>query len=38
MILRSAAITGNHVTNDRVYKYRTQSADWMVQQLGLPKS
>ena len=26
---------GNHVANNRVYKYRTQSADWMAQQLGL---
>ena len=26
---------GNHVANNRVYKYRTQSADWMTQQLGL---
>jgi len=29
---------GNHVANNRVYKYRTQSADWMAQQLGLSKS
>jgi 2,6-dihydroxypseudooxynicotine hydrolase len=29
---------GNHVANNRVYKYRTQSADWMAQQLGLPKA
>ncbi|MFN7085659.1 MAG: alpha/beta fold hydrolase [Burkholderiales bacterium] len=28
---------GNHVANNRAYKYRTQSADWMAQQLGLPK-
>ena len=28
---------GNHVANNRIYKYRTQSADWMAQQLGLPK-
>ena len=28
---------GNHVANNRVYKYRTQSADWMARQLGLPK-
>ena len=28
---------GNHVANNRGYKYRTQSADWMAQQLGLPK-
>ncbi len=24
---------GNHVANNRVYRYRTQSADWMAQQL-----
>ncbi len=24
---------GNHVANNRVYKYRSQSADWMAQQL-----
>lgn len=29
---------GNHVANNRVYKYRAQSADWMGQQLGLPRS
>ena len=29
---------GNHVANNRVYKYRTQSADWMAQQLGLSKA
>jgi dipeptidyl aminopeptidase/acylaminoacyl peptidase len=29
---------GNHVANNRVYKYRTQSADWMAQQLGLPRA
>jgi fermentation-respiration switch protein FrsA (DUF1100 family) len=27
---------GNHVANNRGYKYRTQSADWMARQLGLP--
>ena len=27
---------GNHVANNRVYKYRTQSADWMAGQLGVP--
>lgn len=27
---------GNHVANNRVYKYRTQSADWMACQLGVP--
>ncbi len=29
---------GNHVANNRAYKYRLQSADWMAQQLGLPKA
>ena len=29
---------GNHVANNRAYKYRLQSADWMARQLGLPKS
>ena len=29
---------GNHVANNRVYKYRAQSADWMAQQLGLPRA
>ena len=28
---------GNHVANNRAYKYRTQSADWMKLQLGAPK-
>ena len=28
---------GNHVANNRVYKYRMQSADWMARRLGLPK-
>jgi 2,6-dihydroxypseudooxynicotine hydrolase len=26
---------GNHVANNRAYRYRTQSADWMGRQLGL---
>lgn len=26
---------GNHVANNRAYKYRAQSADWMAQQLGV---
>ena len=26
---------GNHVANNRAYRYRTQSADWMAQQLGI---
>ena len=25
---------GNHVANNRAYRYRTQSADWMARQLG----
>jgi 2,6-dihydroxypseudooxynicotine hydrolase len=29
---------GNHVVNNRRYMYQTQSADWMAQQLGVPKS
>lgn len=28
---------GNHVVNNRRYMYQTQAADWMAQQLGLPK-
>lgn len=28
---------GNHVANNRGYKYRTQSADWMAQNLGVLK-
>jgi 2,6-dihydroxypseudooxynicotine hydrolase len=27
---------GNHVVNNRAYRYRTQSADWMARQLGVP--
>jgi 2,6-dihydroxypseudooxynicotine hydrolase len=27
---------GNHVANNRAYKYRAQTADWMALQLGLP--
>lgn len=26
---------GNHVANNRAYKYRTQSADWMARRLGV---
>ena len=26
---------GNHVANNRGYRYRTQTADWMGRQLGL---
>lgn len=29
---------GNHVVNNRRYTYQTQAADWMAQQLGIPKS
>ena len=29
---------GNHVANNRAYKYRSQSADWMAVQLGAPKA
>ena len=28
---------GNHVANNRAYRYRSQSADWMAQRLGVPK-
>jgi 2,6-dihydroxypseudooxynicotine hydrolase len=28
---------GNHVANNRAYRYRSQSADWMAQCLGVPK-
>ena len=28
---------GNHVANNRGYRWRTQSADWMARQLGAPK-
>ena len=28
---------GNHVVNNRAYRYRTQTADWMAGQLGLPR-
>jgi dipeptidyl aminopeptidase/acylaminoacyl peptidase len=29
---------GNHVANNRTYRYRAQSADWMAGRLGLPRS
>jgi len=29
---------GNHVVNNRVYRYRAQSGDWFAQQLGLAKN
>jgi 2,6-dihydroxypseudooxynicotine hydrolase len=28
---------GNHIANNRPYRYRTQTADWMAAQLGLPR-
>jgi 2,6-dihydroxypseudooxynicotine hydrolase len=28
---------GNHIANNRPYRYRLRSADWMAQQLGLPR-
>ncbi len=28
---------GNHVVNNRRYRYQTQMADWLTQQFGLPK-
>jgi 2,6-dihydroxypseudooxynicotine hydrolase len=27
---------GNHVANNRAYRYRTQSADWLARELGVP--
>lgn len=29
---------GNHVVANRIYRYRTQSGDWMAERLGVPKS
>ena len=29
---------GNHIANNRPYRYRLRSADWMAAQLGLPKT
>jgi dipeptidyl aminopeptidase/acylaminoacyl peptidase len=29
---------GNHVANNRGYRYRTQSADWMARQLGVARA
>lgn len=29
---------GNHVVNNRRYMYQAQAADWLAQQLGLPKA
>jgi dipeptidyl aminopeptidase/acylaminoacyl peptidase len=29
---------GNHVVNNRIYRYRAQSGDWFAQRLGLPQT
>ena len=29
---------GNHIANNRPYRYRHRSADWMAEQLGLPRA
>lgn len=36
-VVRCFIEDGNHVANNRVYRYRSQSADWMAGCLGLPK-
>ena len=36
-VLRCFIEDGNHVANNRVYRYRSQSADWMAQRLGVPR-
>jgi 2,6-dihydroxypseudooxynicotine hydrolase len=36
-VVRCFIEDGNHVANNRVYRYRSQSADWMAQCLGVPK-
>jgi 2,6-dihydroxypseudooxynicotine hydrolase len=33
-VVRCFIEDGNHVANNRVYRYRSQSADWMARQLG----
>ncbi len=35
-VVRCFIEDGNHVANNRVYRYRSQSADWMAQNLGMP--
>jgi len=35
-VVRCFIEDGNHVANNRVYRYRSQSADWMAKQLGVP--
>ena len=34
-VVRCFLDDGNHVANNRVYRWRAQSADWMAQQLGI---
>ena len=34
-VVRCFIDDGNHVANNRVYRYRSQSADWMARQLGV---
>ena len=33
-VVRCFVEDGNHVVNNRIYRYRSQSADWMARQLG----
>lgn len=35
-VVRCFIEDGNHVANNRVYRYRSQSADWMAHCLGVP--
>ena len=37
-VVRCFIEDGNHVANNRVYRYRSQSADWMARCLGMPKN
>jgi dienelactone hydrolase len=37
-VVRCFLDDGNHVANNRAYRYRSQSADWMSQCLGVPSS
>ena len=34
-VVRCFVEDGNHVVNNRIYRYRSQSADWMARQLGM---
>jgi 2,6-dihydroxypseudooxynicotine hydrolase len=36
-VVRCFIEDGNHVANNRVYRYRSQSADWMAERLGTPR-